>query len=204
MHKVNTYLTEMSRFLWENSLLISAPKSSVTLFTPSFHLTNTANKWPRNNVSKRNNDLKALAGTNWGQQKETLLMTYKALGRSIANYAAPVWSINTSKSNIIKIQRAQNKSLWIIIGSHKMSSIDHIHSRGPPEPSFCAISGTMPGYRECLSPYHQDGSSTKGNEVDNLHQTLSNRVTTASKQQERHTPGTAHLICQYSNTQHEG
>ena len=33
-HKVNTYLTEMSRFLRENSLLISAPKSSVTLFTP--------------------------------------------------------------------------------------------------------------------------------------------------------------------------
>ena len=40
----------------------------------------------------------------------------------------------------------------------------------------------MPGYRECLSPHHQDGSSTKGNEGDNLHQTLSNRVTTASKQ----------------------
>ena len=38
----------------------------------------------------------------------------------------------------------------------------------------------MPGYRECLSPHHQDGSSTKGNEGDNLHQTLSNRVTTAS------------------------
>ena len=32
-HKVNTYLTEMSRFLRENSLLKSAPKSSVTLFT---------------------------------------------------------------------------------------------------------------------------------------------------------------------------
>ena len=62
----------------------------------------------------------------------------------------------------------------------------------------------MPGYRECLSPHHQDGSSTKGNEGDNLHQTLSNRVTTASKQQERHTPGTSHLICQYSNRQHEG
>ena len=49
----------------------------------------------------------------------------------------------------------------------------------------------MPGYRECLSPHHQDGSSTKGNEGDNLHQTLSDRVTTASKQQERHTPGTS-------------
>ena len=55
-------------------------------------------------------------------------MTYKALGRSIANYAAPVWSPNARKSNIGKIQRAQNEALGIITGSHKMSSIDHIHS----------------------------------------------------------------------------
>ena len=81
-----------------------------------------------NRVSKRNNVLKALAGTNWGQQKETLLMTYKALGRSIANYAAPVWSTHASESNIGKIQRAQNEALRIITGSHKMSSIDHLHS----------------------------------------------------------------------------
>ena len=32
--KVNIYLMEMSRYLWENLLLILAPKSSVTLFTP--------------------------------------------------------------------------------------------------------------------------------------------------------------------------
>ena len=55
-------------------------------------------------------------------------MTYKALGRSIANYAAPVWSTNASESNIGKIQRTQNDALRIITGSHKMSSIDHIHS----------------------------------------------------------------------------
>ena len=159
-HKVNTYLTEMSRFLRENSLLISAPKSSVTLFTPDPAQANTRPKIkiadseiplvrsPKllgvyldtffsfnkhcvqvaNRVSKRNNVLKALAGTNWGQQKETLLMTYKALGKSIANYAAPVWSINASETNIGKIQRAQNEALRIITGSHKMSSIDHIHS----------------------------------------------------------------------------
>ena len=54
-------------------------------------------------------------------------MTYRALGRSIANYAAPVWSINASESNIGKIQRAQNEALRIITGSHKISSIDHIH-----------------------------------------------------------------------------
>ena len=159
-HKVNTYLTEMSRFLQENSLLISAPKSSVTLFTPDPAQANTRPKIkiadseiplvrsPKllgvyldtlfsfnkhcvqvaNRVSKRNNVLKALAGTNWGQQKETLLMTYKALGRSIANYAAPVWSIHASETNIGKIQRAQTEALRIITGSHKMSSIDHIHS----------------------------------------------------------------------------
>ena len=150
-HKVNTYLTEMSLFLRENSLLISAPKLSVTLFTPDPAQANTHPKIkiadseiplvrsPKllgvyldtffsfnkhcvqvaNRVSKRNNVLKALAGTNWGQQKETLLMTYKALGRSIANYAAPVWSINASETNIGKIQRAQNEALRIITGSHK-------------------------------------------------------------------------------------
>ena len=55
-------------------------------------------------------------------------MTYKALGRSIANDAVPVWSTNASKSNIGEIQRAQNEALRIITGSHKMSSIDHLHS----------------------------------------------------------------------------
>ena len=159
-HKVNTYLTEMSRFLRENSLLISAPKSSVTLFTPDPVQANTRPKIkitdselplvrsPKllgvyqdtffsfnkhcvqvpNIISKTNNALKALACTNWGQQKATLRMTYKALGRSIANYAAPVWSINASETNIGKIQRAQNEALRIITGSHRMSSIDHIHS----------------------------------------------------------------------------
>ena len=158
--KVNTYLTEMSRFLWENSLLISAPKSSVTLFTPDPALANTRpeikitdSELPlvrshkilgvyldtlfsfnnhcvqvANSVSKRNNVLKALAVTNWGQQNKTLLMTYTALGRLIANYAAPVWSTNASESNIGKIQRVQNEALRIITGSHKMSSIDHLHS----------------------------------------------------------------------------
>ena len=55
-------------------------------------------------------------------------MTYKALGKLIANYAAPVWSINASKTNIDKIQRAHNEALRIITGSHALLSIDHIHS----------------------------------------------------------------------------
>ena len=63
-----------------------------------------------------------------GQQKETLLLTYKACGRSIANYAAPVWSTNASDTRLEKIHRTQNEALRIITGSHKMSSIDHLHS----------------------------------------------------------------------------
>ena len=56
-------------------------------------------------------------------------MTYKALGsRSIANYAAPVWSTKASESNIGKIERAKNEAFRIVTGSHKMSSIKHLHS----------------------------------------------------------------------------
>ena len=55
-------------------------------------------------------------------------MTYKALGRSISNYATPVCSTNASESNRGKIQYAQNEALRIVTGSHKMPSIDHLHS----------------------------------------------------------------------------
>ena len=71
--------------------------------------------------------LKALAGSSWGQDKETLLMTYNALGKSIANYAAPVWSTNASDSSFKKIQTAQNVALRTVTGAHKMASIDHLH-----------------------------------------------------------------------------
>ena len=93
-----------------------------TFFSFNTHCVQVANR-----VSKRN-VLKALAGTNWGQQKETLLLTYRALGRSIANYAAPVWSTNASDTSLEKIQRTHSEALRIITGSHKMSCIDHLHS----------------------------------------------------------------------------
>ena len=69
-----------------------------------------------------------MQGTTWGQQEETILLTYKALGRSIANHAAPVWSTNASNTSIGKIQTAQNEALRIATGAQKMSSINHLHS----------------------------------------------------------------------------
>ena len=123
---INSYLEEITAYLKDNSLLISAPKSEVTLFTPDTHQAKTHPKilieysqlhlvqcpmilgvhldtsisfnkhssYVAESVSGRKNIFKALAGTSWGQQKETLLMTYKAVGRSIINYAAPVWITN--------------------------------------------------------------------------------------------------------------
>ena len=78
-------------------------------------------------VSSRNNILKALAGTSWGQQKETMLMTYKAVSSSTTNYAAHVWSTNLSDTNYRNIQYTQNEALTIATGCHKMSSVDHLH-----------------------------------------------------------------------------
>ena len=106
-------------------MLISAPKSSVTLPTPDTHQAKIHHSILMENS---HNILKALACTSWGQQKETLLMTYKAVGRSIINYAAPAWSPNLHDTNYRKIQYTQNEALRIATGCHKMSSIDHLHT----------------------------------------------------------------------------
>ena len=71
-------------------------------------------------VYSLDNILKALAGTSWGEQKETLLMTYKAVGRSITNYPAPVWCPNLHDTNYGNIQYTQNKALRITTGCHKI------------------------------------------------------------------------------------
>ena len=52
-------------------------------------------------------------------------MTCKAVGRSIINYAAPVWSPNLHDTNYIKIRYTQKKALRIATGCQKMFSIDH-------------------------------------------------------------------------------
>ena len=156
---INSYFRDVNIYLKDNSLLISAPKSTVTLFNPDKHqfqmhpvITHEDTQLPleRNpkilgvimdpslsihrhcnyvsdRIDKRHNMLKALTGSSWGQDMETLLLTYNALGKSIASYAAPVWSTNASNSSLRKIQTAQNTALRTATGAHKMASIDHFH-----------------------------------------------------------------------------
>ena len=54
-------------------------------------------------------------------------MTYKAVGRSIINFAAPVWSTNLRDTYYRNTQYTQNEALRISTGCHKMSSVDHLH-----------------------------------------------------------------------------
>ena len=92
-------------------------------FTFSPHITSIINK-----ASPRINILKALAGTTWGQQKETMIITFKSLIRSIFTYASPIWFPNSSASSINKLQSIQNSALRIATGCVKMSNIDHLHT----------------------------------------------------------------------------
>ena len=117
--------------------------------------------------------LKALAGSSWGQDKETLLMTYNALGKSIANYAAPVWSTNASDSSFKKIQTAQNAALRMATGAHKMASIDHLHQasltmrvEGPLRYVFFAVPCKLSGGGPRQSWHHNSRAETKTHEVD--------------------------------------
>lgn len=71
--------------------------------------------------------MKSIAGSDWGQEKENFVLTYKALGRSILEYGNPVWSSIISESNWEQLQIAQNHALRISTGCLAMTGIDHLH-----------------------------------------------------------------------------
>ena len=102
-----------------------SPKILAVIMDPSLSFYKHCN-YVLDRIDKRNNMLKALAGSSWGQEKETLLLTYNAFGKSIASYAVPVWSTNASESIFKKIHTAQNAELRTSTGA-QMTSIDNLH-----------------------------------------------------------------------------
>ena len=98
------------------------------VFDPLF----TFNKHVRLTVKKAKdkiNLLKALAGSTWGQDQETLLITYKSLCRSVLEYSFPVWTPVISKTSWANLQRIQNQALQVTTGSLLMWSLMHDSTR---------------------------------------------------------------------------
>ena len=147
---------KMSEFLKSNSLLISAPKSTVTLFTsetkqakyhPDIKIAGSQlplNRSPKilgvhldtsltfnvhctqaHKSQQQKQRLEGLGrhylGTTEGHDTDDLQGNRK-VGR------CPSRSTNANVTSIGKIQIAQNEALRIATGSHKMSSIDHLHN----------------------------------------------------------------------------
>ena len=93
-----------------------------SLFKSSAHTTAICDK-----IRSRNKVLKSLAGSTWGADKETLLTSYNAIGRSVVNYAAPVWSANVSATQWKNVQSCQNAALRTATGCLLMTPVDHLH-----------------------------------------------------------------------------
>ena len=92
------------------------------MFTFTSHIKETVIK-----AKKKINVLKALAGTEWGCDKETMTNTYKTIGRSQLEYGAPIWSPLIKESLMDSLQTVQNNALRIATGSFKMAAMDHLH-----------------------------------------------------------------------------
>ena len=93
-----------------------------TMYSFSTHIKKAVDK-----AKTRVNILKALAGSTWGQDKETLLLTYKATCRSALEYACPVWSPCISSTSWDRLQTVQNHALRVATGCLNKSDIDHLH-----------------------------------------------------------------------------
>ena len=71
--------------------------------------------------------IKALTATGWGKQKETLMVTYKAVVRPALVYASSIWSPHASSTSINKLQIMQKASLRTVTGCTQGTDTHHLY-----------------------------------------------------------------------------
>ena len=89
-------------------------------------------------------------GTSWGQQKETMLATFKSLIESLFTYAAPIWFPNSSQTSIFKLQTLKNSALRITTGCVRMTAIDQLYT----EAKVLKVDEHISRYALCSVPGH--------------------------------------------------
>ena len=99
--------------------------------------------------------MKTIAGTLWGQDKKTLLLTYNRIIKPILTYVAPIWYPTSSRIKISRLQTIQNKALRIIASCILKRDIQHLHSECqvlPNSDHLCMLSAHF--YARALRPKH--------------------------------------------------
>ena len=72
--------------------------------------------------NKRINILKALSGTKWGADKETMVLVYRSLIRSCMDYGSEVYD-SACKTNKLKLDRIQSQALRLCSGALRCTSV---------------------------------------------------------------------------------
>ena len=68
----------------------------------------------------RINTLNTLAGKDWGQRSENLKSIYNQYVQPVADYALGAWGPYACKTNIERIQRAENRAARVITGCPRL------------------------------------------------------------------------------------
>ena len=137
-----------------------------SLFTFAKHAEGVAAR-----VKGRNRVLRAVTGSTWDKDKETILDTYKAIGRPLLDYAAPVWAPALSETQWSKLQTVQNAALRVVTGCHSITPTDHLHDETKvlPVRSHCTLL-TRQHLIKCEDQLHPNYNITRCRTTDRARQ----------------------------------
>ena len=106
---------------------VNNPKLLGVTLDPTFTFSTHASAMARK-AGSRLGVLRALSDSSFGQDKECLLLTYKAIIRPFFDFAAPIVYPLYSQSSILRLQLVQNRALRLVTGCHSASAVDHLHT----------------------------------------------------------------------------
>jgi hypothetical protein len=78
--------------------------------------------------SQQKNLMKAVSGSDWGHDKKTLFLSYKALVESVFSFCVGIWFPNSKLSNIARLQIIQNAAMRFSTGCHMAYLVVHLHA----------------------------------------------------------------------------